>query len=59
MALKRNLNDKVIAGVCSGIAKEMDIDPTIVRLLFILALFLTVGLPVLIYIIMWVLTPTE
>lgn len=42
-------NDKKIAGVCAGIAEYFDIDPTLVRLLFFLLVFL-VGNGILTYI---------
>lgn len=32
-------NDGMICGVCSGIAEYLDIDPTIVRALWLLAVF--------------------
>ena len=34
--LYRNTNDKMIAGVCSGLAEYINIDPTIVRLIWAL-----------------------
>jgi len=59
MSLKRDLENKIIAGVCAGIANEVKVDPVIVRLAFILAAFFTVGLPVIVYVLMWLLMPTE
>ena len=38
--LYRSEDDRMIAGVCAGLAEYVDIDPTIVRLLFVLGLFL-------------------
>lgn len=53
--LYRNPNDKMLGGVCSGIGNYFDIDPVIVRLLFVvLALF---GMGVLAYIIAWIVIP--
>ena len=37
--LYRSEDDRMIAGVCAGLAEYVDIDPTIVRLLFVLGLF--------------------
>jgi len=37
--LYRSKNDRMIAGVCAGLATYIDIDPTIVRLLFVLGIF--------------------
>lgn len=59
MALpKRNANDKIIAGVCSGLAPQFGIDAAMMRLVFILA-FLGFGIGPLIYIILWVLMQGE
>jgi len=54
--LTRNQKDKMIAGVCSGIADYMDVDSTIVRLLFAFALIFA-GTGLLIYLIMWIIMP--
>lgn len=54
--LFRNPNDRIIGGVCSGIANYFDIDPVIVRLVFVV-MFLTalIGIPA--YILAWILIP--
>ncbi len=49
-------NDRMVAGVAAGIADYMNIDPTIVRLLFVL-LALAGGPGLVIYIIMWLVMP--
>ena len=48
--LYRNTKDEKIAGVCSGIAEYFNIDPTIVRLIWALAI-LCVGTGLLLYIV--------
>lgn len=50
--------DKKIAGVCSGIAKYFDIDPLIVRIIW-LVLVLCYGAGLLAYFICWFLLPKE
>jgi phage shock protein C len=50
--------DKMIGGVCSGLAEYFNIDPTLMRLIFV-ALCLTPFHGLLIYLIMWVITPVE
>lgn len=52
----RNNENKVIAGVCSGLARYFDIDPTVVRLIFILS-FLFWGVGPFLYLILWLLMP--
>lgn len=48
----------MIAGVCSGLAKYLDVDPTAVRLAFVLLLFLALG-GFWIYVILWIIMPVE
>lgn len=50
--------DKKIAGVCGGIANYMDIDPTIVRILFLIVAFAG-GAAILAYLIIWIVAPEE
>jgi len=58
--LTRSVKDKMLAGICGGLANYMDVDPTIVRLVFALATFFTVVFPgVIIYLIMWIIVPKE
>ena len=42
--LYRNTENKMIAGVCSGVAEYLNIDPTIVRLIWALIAFSGAGL---------------
>jgi phage shock protein C len=56
--LYRNRKGRVIWGVAGGLARYFNIDPTIVRLLFIVSLFLgTIGFWT--YIIMAIIVPIE
>jgi len=56
--LFRSKDDRVIAGVCGGIAQYLDIDPTIIRIIFVL-IFLTEGFGLMLYLILWVVVPEE
>ena len=47
-----------LAGVCAGLGEYFDIDPVIVRLLFLFSVFFG-GLGMLAYVIMWVLVPLK
>ena len=55
--LYRINTDCKIAGICSGIGDYFEIDPVIIRLLFLLGLFLGGGL--LVYIIGWIIIPIK
>jgi len=49
---------KIIAGVCGGIAKWIGWDPTLVRILYILLSVISAGFPgTIVYIILWVIMP--
>jgi phage shock protein PspC (stress-responsive transcriptional regulator) len=54
--LYRNKSNEMIAGVCSGIADYLDVDTTIIRLIFVLFAFLGGG-GVWIYIVLWIIMP--
>ena len=56
--IRRNTDDKIIAGVCSGIANYYDIDPVIVRLIAAMG-FLTFGVGPLVYILLWIILPSK
>lgn len=51
-------NNGMIAGVCGGIADYLDIDPTIVRIVYILMTFF-VGIGILLYFILWLVIPKK
>jgi len=57
--LFRNEYEKVIGGVSSGIAEYMEVDVTIIRLLFVLSTIFLVGTGVLVYIVMWIVVPVN
>ena len=53
-------NDKMIAGVLGGVAKYFDMDPTVVRVLYVVLSIASVGFPgIIIYLIMWAVMPME
>ncbi|MDR1776010.1 MAG: PspC domain-containing protein [Actinomycetes bacterium] len=55
--LYRNTDNRMIGGVCAGLADYFAIDPTIIRLIAAALLLCGVGSPVLVYIIMWIVIP--
>lgn len=62
MAAKRlyRSREKMVAGVLGGIANYFDIDPTIVRIAYVVLSIASVGFPgLLAYIIMWIIIPEE
>ncbi|HKM83583.1 MAG TPA: PspC domain-containing protein [Candidatus Acidoferrum sp.] len=52
----RSSTDKKIGGVCAGLADYFDLDPTLVRVLWLLAIFCA-GTGLLAYVILWIVLP--
>lgn len=51
-------SDKVLAGVCGGIAEYFDVDPTLVRAAYAVLSFCSVGFPgLLLYIVLMIIMP--
>ena len=51
-------DDKMIGGVCAGLAEYLDIDPTIVRIVWVL-MVLCAGFGILLYVILWLIMPKQ
>lgn len=56
--LYRSSNDRVLAGVAGGVADYFDLDPSVVRILWVLSIFFG-GLTILLYIAMAIVVPLE
>jgi phage shock protein C len=57
--LYRSENNKFIGGVCGGISEFFGIDPSIVRIIAVLLSIGSVGTGVLVYLVAWILIPSE
>ncbi len=55
--LYRDSSDKIIGGVCSGMAYYLNIDPSIIRILFAIITFGGFGLGVVVYVVLWIVLP--
>ena len=55
--LYRSANDKVVGGVCGGIAEYLNVDPVVIRLAWILLTLLSMGAGIVGYIIAWAIIP--
>lgn len=56
--LWRSRKDRRIAGVCGGLGEYFNMDPTWIRILFIIFLLLG-GSAFIIYVLMWIVVPVE
>lgn len=56
--LMRSRDDRMIAGVCGGLAEWLGWSPNLVRVLFVLVSVLSVAFPgILVYVILWIVMP--
>jgi phage shock protein PspC (stress-responsive transcriptional regulator) len=54
----RKSNDKIIAGVCGGIAEWLGWDKTLVRFLYVMISIVSIAFPgILVYLLLWVIMP--
>lgn len=56
--LYRSRKDEMIAGVCGGLADYLEVDPTIIRLAFVILFFAGTG-GFWLYIILWIIMPLQ
>ncbi|HOT02875.1 MAG TPA: PspC domain-containing protein [Methanolinea sp.] len=57
--LMRMKEGKVLGGVCGGIGTYFEIDPVVIRILWVVLTLLSVGIGVIVYIAAWFLMPEE
>jgi phage shock protein PspC (stress-responsive transcriptional regulator) len=53
----RDINDKILGGVCSGLANYLDVDPALVRIVFAILTLGGWGAGLLIYLLLWIFVP--
>lgn len=56
--LSRDMSNKVIAGVCSGLARRLGLSTKMVRIAFVVSIILP-GPQVVFYLILWLLLPAD
>lgn len=58
--LRRSRTDRVIAGVCAGLAHHFGLDVSLMRVLYVLVSILSAAFPgILVYIVLWLVIPEE
>ena len=56
--LRRSRSNRMIAGVVAGLAKYFDLDPTLARVVYVVASVVSAAFPgILIYFLLWVIVP--
>ena len=56
--LRRSRSDRMIAGVVAGLAKYFGLDPTLARVLYVVASIVSAAFPgILVYVLLWAIVP--
>ncbi len=55
--LYRSGRDKVLGGVCGGIAEYLNVDPVLIRLLWVVGTIISMGVGIVLYVIAWIIIP--
>lgn len=57
--LYRSKHDAIFGGVCGGLGAYFEVDPTLVRVIWVIASLFSMGLGVLAYLLAWLIIPQE
>ncbi|MDD5143887.1 PspC domain-containing protein [Methanoregula sp.] len=57
--LVRPQKGRMIAGICAGIGNHVDIDPTVIRLIWVVLTLFSLGTGIIVYLAAWILIPEE
>ncbi len=51
--------NKILGGVCAGIGEYFDVDPTVIRILWVIGTLISMGIGIIAYILCWILIPEK
>jgi phage shock protein PspC (stress-responsive transcriptional regulator) len=57
--LYRSKKERILGGVCAGLGEHLDVDPTVIRLIWAVVSVLSIGTGIIIYILAWIIIPEE
>ena len=57
--LLRSTKNRMVAGVCAGIGDYFSVDPTVIRLAWVIFTLISMGVGIIAYIIAWIIIPEE
>jgi phage shock protein C len=55
--LYRSRKERILGGVCGGLGEHIDVDPTIIRLVWVVVTLLSFGTGIIVYLIAWIIIP--
>ncbi len=57
--LFRSKKDRMLGGVCAGLGEHLDVDPTVIRLIWAVVTVLSMGTGLIVYLLAWIIIPEE
>ena len=57
--LYRSKKERILGGVCAGLGEHLDVDPTVIRLIWVVVTVLSFGTGIIVYILAWIIIPEE
>lgn len=57
--LYRSKKDQMLGGVCAGLGEHLDVDPTVIRLIWVVVSLLSLGTGIIVYVLAWIIIPEE
>jgi phage shock protein PspC (stress-responsive transcriptional regulator) len=57
--LYRSTQDRILGGVCAGLGAHLDVDPSIIRLAWVVVTLLSLGIGIVVYILAWIIVPEQ
>jgi phage shock protein C len=57
--LYRSKKERILGGVCAGLGEHLDVDPTVIRLIWAVITVLSLGTGIIIYILAWIIIPEQ
>jgi len=55
----RSKKERILGGVCAGIGAHLEVDPTVIHLIWAVVSVLSIGTGIVIYILAWIIIPEE
>lgn len=55
--LYRSRNEKILGGVCGGLGEYFEVDPVVIRLIWVVLTLLTMFIGIIVYLIAWIIIP--
>jgi len=57
--LYRLKKERILGGVCAGLGEHLDVDPTVIRLIWAVVTLISFGTGIIVYILAWIIIPED